>query len=418
MALLDLIRSIPERMGRGMERNIGGLLGIDPEDMTEEERKQARRLSQMAVFDAMARGTSPIAGLRQAAELLGTQRAERAQRREAEQRMGAAQQASSQIAGRLLGGAPIPTAPGPAAGDELTGVNVESQYRRDPMDALRIGMSQAGADAMRINPFLQAPLQQMLAPQEGMKLTDDMREYQMARAQGYQGSFMDYMRDVKSAGAQKIVLPSQVGQTEYERTAGKAKFESQQAAYNAAQQAQDNLAKVYETASVIESGQPFTGALAEAQLNIARIKQAVDQRDDKRISDTEVLNALLGSDVFSMLGQLGVGARGLDTPAEREFLREVITGTISLNRETLKRMTEIRANVMERAIDRFNQRVDKGEMDDYFKAMGIQKQKFEKPARPSMQGFVEGQRAVDDTGRVAIFRDGKWRDARTGEVIQ
>lgn len=154
MSLLDVIRGIPERMGRGMERNIGGLLGIDPEDMTEEERRQARRLSQMAVFDAMARGTSPIAGLRQAAELLGAQRAEREQRREAEQRMGAAQQASSQIAGRLLGGAPIPTAPGAAAGDELTGVNVQSQYRRDPMDALRMSMTPGGMDAMQLSPQL------------------------------------------------------------------------------------------------------------------------------------------------------------------------------------------------------------------------------------------------------------------------
>lgn len=165
MSLLDVIRGIPERMGRGMERNIGGLLGIDPEDMTEEERRQARRLSQMAVFDAMARGTSPIAGLRQAAELLGAQRAEREQRREAEQRMGAAQQASSQIAGRLLGGAPIPTAPGPAAGDELTGVNVQSQYRRDPMDALRMAMTPGGMDAMQLSPQLSNLLSQNVGQQ-------------------------------------------------------------------------------------------------------------------------------------------------------------------------------------------------------------------------------------------------------------
>jgi hypothetical protein len=68
--------------------------------------------------------------------------------------MGAAQQASSQIAGRLLGGAPIPTAPGPAAGDELTGVNVQSQYRRDPMDALRMSMTPGGMDAMQLSPQL------------------------------------------------------------------------------------------------------------------------------------------------------------------------------------------------------------------------------------------------------------------------
>ena len=164
MSLLDIIRGIPERMGRRQERNIGGLLGIDPEDMTEEERLQARRLSQMAVFDAMARGTSPIAGLRQAAELLGSQRQARQEKAEQEQRMGAAQQASGQIAGRLMGGMPIPTAPGPVAGDELTGVNVQSAYRRDPQDALRMAMTPAGVDAMQINPFLQPALQEAMKP--------------------------------------------------------------------------------------------------------------------------------------------------------------------------------------------------------------------------------------------------------------
>jgi len=45
MALLDIFRNIGEKMGKGMERNIGGLLGVDPESLTPEERKQARRLS-------------------------------------------------------------------------------------------------------------------------------------------------------------------------------------------------------------------------------------------------------------------------------------------------------------------------------------------------------------------------------------
>jgi hypothetical protein len=79
--------------------------------------------------------------------------------------MGAAQQASSQIAGRLLGGAPLPTAPGPAAGDELTGVNVQSQYRQDPMGAMQRAMTPAGLDAMQVNPFLQPMIQQAMTPQ-------------------------------------------------------------------------------------------------------------------------------------------------------------------------------------------------------------------------------------------------------------
>lgn len=38
----------------------------------------------------------------------------------------------------------------------------------------------------------------------------------------------------------------------------------------------------------------------------------------------------MGADVFAMLKPLGIGARGLDTPAERKFLQEVLTGKIGL----------------------------------------------------------------------------------------
>ena len=143
MALLDIFRNFGEKMGKGMERNIGGLLGIDPEDMTEAERKQARRLSQMAVFDALARGTTPTAGLQGAAALLGAQREERALKG----RQKAAEDEMGRIAGRLFGGAPA--APADMGEDEtgLGPVAIQSQYRQDPQEALRrmIG-TEAGRD--------------------------------------------------------------------------------------------------------------------------------------------------------------------------------------------------------------------------------------------------------------------------------
>ena len=155
MALLDLIRSIPERMGRGMERNIGGLLGIDPEDMTEEERKQARRLSQMAVFDAMARGTSPIAGLRQAAELLGTQRTARQERQEAGRAAQDIQQASAAIAGRL----------GARGADVGEQTQLQEVRPMSGMNLEALIASPAGAAALQTNPQLAELLKQRTGQQ-------------------------------------------------------------------------------------------------------------------------------------------------------------------------------------------------------------------------------------------------------------
>jgi len=162
MALLDVFRNIGEKMGRGMERNIGGLLGVAPEDMTEEERKQARRLSQMAVFDALAKGTTPTAGLQGAAELLGAQREKRAVKKRQEE----AQQEIGRIAGRLYGGAPAATMPEQAA-DGLTGVNIQSQYRVDPQDALRrMYSTPAGMDASTMAPGLLKSAEEAAGPKD------------------------------------------------------------------------------------------------------------------------------------------------------------------------------------------------------------------------------------------------------------
>jgi len=68
-------------------------------------------------------------------------------------------------------------------------------------------------------------------------------------------------------------------------------------------------------------------------LNILRSIQLFSQKRSRgeRISDTEYLDAMLGSDVFPMIKQLAIEADGLDTPAEREFLRKVMSGTSELN---------------------------------------------------------------------------------------
>lgn len=155
MSLLDVIRGIPERMGRGMERNIGGLLGIDPEDMTEEERRQARRLSQMAVFDAMARGTSPIAGLRQAAELLGAQRQARQERESTGRAMQDVQQASAAIAGRL----------GARGADVGEQTQLEEVRPMSGMNLEALIASPAGAAALQTNPQLAELIKQRTGQQ-------------------------------------------------------------------------------------------------------------------------------------------------------------------------------------------------------------------------------------------------------------
>lgn len=184
----------------------------------------------------------------------------------------------------------------------------------------------------------------------------------------------------------KIVMPA--GETEAAKTLGKAIGEQQFNIATSGESAAENLIKINETLSELKTNKAFTGAFADLQSNIAKAqaKFADDKKAGKRVTDTEYLDALLGSDVFPMISSLGIGARGLDTPAEREFLRKVMTGTIGLERDTLIKLTETRKNIAERAVKKYNDKVESGELDSYFKIKGVQPRKIELPKATQVPG--------------------------------
>jgi len=83
------------------------------------------------------------------------------------------------------------------------------------------------------------------------------------------------------------------------------------------------------------------------------------------VSEDQYLEALLGSQVFSMIKTLGIGARGLDTPAERDFLIKVMTGKRSDDKEAIMRLTRLRREIATDAILKWNEKVRNGSLDNY-----------------------------------------------------
>lgn len=104
------------------------------------------------------------------------------------------------------------------------------------------------------------------------------------------------------------------------------------------------------------------GAFAGMLNQVDKLKYMVGVGDQAKIqasvSNTELLEALLGGDVFPMIKELGIGARGLDTPAEREFLQKVMTGQITMNRDTLMKLTIMRRNNFAQAVEEYNKKYD------------------------------------------------------------
>lgn len=191
-------------------------------------------------------------------------------------------------------------------------------------------------------------------------------------------TFQEFAKIGKEPLVQNILSPSE---TEYSKFVGKAGGERDVATFDAAQKAASNLPKINDTLQQIQKSDAITGLGSEVFKNIERAKATflADQKAGKKVSDTEYLDALLGSDVFPQIASLGIGAKGLDTPAEREFLRQVMTGTTSMNKETLVRLTKMRKDIEERAINRYNEKVEKGELDRFFTASGMQKTKISIP---------------------------------------
>ena len=151
--------------------------------------------------------------------------------------------------------------------------------------------------------------------------------------------------------------------------------------HEAAISAQENLSRINDLLSHLKGSQAITGLGAEVFKNVERAKVLVanSEKAGKKVSDTELLDAMMGQEVFPMIKSLGIGARGLDTPAEREFLRQVMSGTIQLNRQTLIRLTEMRQDIAQRALDRWNRRVEAGELERFFSSTGRSRGKLEAP---------------------------------------
>jgi hypothetical protein len=260
------------------------------------------------------------------------------------------------------------------------------------------------------DPNVLGPAMQRLQTQ-GLSLADQLR-YQRVTPEAMLPYEQALSPDVEAqririagAGASRttIQLPGRKRGEELEKL-GAADLAAE---YNAVKSAARGLQKDYETLRLLREGKPSTGITSEIEVGLNRIKADIggDREAAERVSDSQYLEALLGSDVFQQMSALGVGARGLDTPAEREFLREVVSGTRKLDKDTLIRMAEMRAKYKEDLVQDYNARIESGELDDFFENYGRPKRTFNLPERP--QAPSEPAAFATEAEAEAAFKAGR-----------
>jgi hypothetical protein len=224
----------------------------------------------------------------------------------------------------------------------------------------------------------------LMVPKEGKEkfeimTTEQKQALGLPTNRAYQISTTGKVAEIGSGPQAVVNLPP--AETEKQKGYGKFGVEQNTAIFTSGQSAVKNIGKINETLKLIEDGSPTTGLGAEIINNINRTKLVFSnsKQDIKNVSDTELLNSLLGADVFPQIGALGIGAKGLDTPAEREFLRQVMTGTITMNKDTILRLTNLRKKYEEKSLDQYNKAVEDGQLDDLFNFSGLPKRKLTVP---------------------------------------
>jgi len=182
----------------------------------------------------------------------------------------------------------------------------------------------------------------------------------------------------QSAGAEKFV-----------EKFGQKRAEEFSSLIDTAEAAPANITKIDQTLDLLNSGEAYTGFAAEMETQFARVGGKFFGSDEaqNRVSRTQLLEALLGSEVFPQISALGIGARGLDTPAERDFLMKVMTGQKEMTRETLIEMATIRRKIQERIVKKYNEKIAnaKGPMKtivDQYGYQPIEIKDYVAPERP------------------------------------
>ena len=171
--------------------------------------------------------------------------------------------------------------------------------------------------------------------------------------------------------------------------------------YKTAKSASDVIPKIDNLITQLQNGNVSTGSMADIRLGVNKAIALLGGKDAaQRATDTEIAAAMMNSEVYPLVQSLGVGARGMDTPAEREFLRSALTGSLSMEKGTLLKMAQNRRDDLQKSLDQWDSSVTRGERDDFLRNNGIPKVTFGKQVTPTQPQQV--QQPVNPFGRIKL----------------
>jgi hypothetical protein len=166
-------------------------------------------------------------------------------------------------------------------------------------------------------------------------------------------------RREKVAGAAELTR-GEAFTKEYATEGAKATVARDTTHFGLAESAPQNIEKANRIIDLVESG-ALTGTAAERKLQIARLFNITGNGPEETIKKTELLISGLGQNVLDNIKASGLGTGQGFTDSDREFLRNVVGGSIELNAKTLTELARLQKLSNQRNVEKWNKRV--GEID-------------------------------------------------------
>jgi len=184
----------------------------------------------------------------------------------------------------------------------------------------------------------------------------------------------NYQFQAAQAGRAQTVI--NLGDNSYSKEMGAQLVPRQIKEYDNAVAAPMRLQKLFELKNLVETGDVTTGIGADFfnGLNQARAQFLNDIKANKTVTNTQILDTLLGAGVFGAISEQNLGSKNFDTPVEMKNIRAAFVGDKGFTKDTIKAITDYRIKSEITAAERFDANQKAGVYDNFYK-----ENKFIKP---------------------------------------
>lgn len=171
-------------------------------------------------------------------------------------------------------------------------------------------------------------LRKFLSPAEQPKPTDDMREYETAKSQGYTGSFMDYQQALRKSGATSINMAGDKAWEVERAKLGAKKLQELADGANTTAQVVDQMETMNEALDAYNKGSIFgSGNIAPYEMQMRGFLKGLGVGNADTLAGGELARSVQNQMALLVRNpESGMGMPGALSDPDREFLVQTMPG--------------------------------------------------------------------------------------------